>query len=174
MNLNNLYNLISSDWERLNIDNSKFKLYKSFTFRQNSVLLIRVAHYFYQKKLFKLSRCVQFTNFIINGIEVPPSLIIGKGLLIPHPNGIVLGAKKIGNNVTIFQQVTLGSKEVDLNFDISKRPVIESNVIIGSGAKIFGNIVISENVQIYSNSVITKNIPTNYICFGFNNLKIND
>jgi len=93
------------------------------------------------------------------------SAIIGKKLKLPHPIGIVIGEGTIiKDNVTIFQQVTLGSH----GKKSKKReyPIIENGVKIYAGAKILGNITIGENSIIGANSVVLENIPANSIAVG--------
>lgn len=173
MKYKELVEYIKSDWMRINNDDIQFKAYKILNFRLLPVVLIRLSYYFYLNNFKFVSRFIQLINFIIYGIEVPPYIKIGKGLLIPHTNGIVIGAKVIGENVTIFHQVTIGAKNVDLQNILDERPTINSNVFIGSGAKIYGKIIIGNNSEIYSNSVITKNIPPNSRVAGHNKL-LND
>ncbi|MBU2969540.1 hypothetical protein KO527_09310 [Pseudoalteromonas sp. C2R02] len=90
---------------------------------------------------------------VITGAEIDLSCQIGGGLLIPHPNGIVIHAyAKIGVNCLIFQQVTIGSHE---DF---KAPVIRGHVDIGAGAKILGIIEVGEHAKIGANAVVVKNV----------------
>lgn len=92
--------------------------------------------------------------------QINPSSEIQKGLFIPHPNGIVIGAgSKIGGNATIYQQVTIGQ-----NHD--KYPVIDDNVIIYAGAKIIGNVHIGKNCIIGANAVVVRDVPENSVVGG--------
>jgi len=85
---------------------------------------------------------------IVTGAEIDLSCKIGGGLLIPHPNGIVIHPKAIiGNNCLIFQQVTLADAVI-----------LGDHVDIGAGAKILGPLTIGENVRIGANAVVTKDI----------------
>jgi len=90
---------------------------------------------------------------VVTGADIPLNCQIGGGLLIPHPNGIVIhpGAV-IGVNCLIFQQVTVGSRsEAGL-------PVIGGHVDIGAGAKVLGNIRIGDHAKIGANAVVTKSV----------------
>ena len=82
---------------------------------------------------------------------------IGGGIRIPHNMGIVIsGNASIGENCTIFYQVTIGVDEIT---DPGAAPVIGNNVIIGAGAKIIGGITIGDHVKIGANAVVTKDVP---------------
>jgi serine O-acetyltransferase len=91
------------------------------------------------------------------------------GIRIVHPNGIVIHGKAvIGNNLTIFQQVTIGV--IEKSEIVQKPPIIGNNVYIGAGAKILGNIVIGDNVKIGANAVVTKDVPANATVVGYNRI----
>jgi len=97
---------------------------------------------------------------IVTGADIPLSCLLGGGLLIPHPNGIVIHPKaKIGVNCLIFQQVTIGSID-------EKVPTIGGHVDIGAGAKIIGNVTLGNDVKIGANSVVMDNVPDNCTAVG--------
>lgn len=97
----------------------------------------------------------------ITGADIPINTQIEGGLLIPHPNGIVIHPDvSIGVNCLIFQQVTLGSANG------SKPPQIGGHVDIGAGAKVLGNIQIGDHVKIGANAVVLINIPTGKTAVG--------
>lgn len=128
------------------------------------VLLIRLSRLCYETRGFRpLSMVFSLLNVILFGLEATPRCIIGPGLLIPHTSGIVIGAIEIGSNVTIFQGVTFGAKFADLDFTPATRPVVEDNVVIGSGAKILGGIRVGKNSVVASNTLLTESLPP----FGF-------
>lgn len=83
---------------------------------------------------------------------------IGGGLILPHTQGTVIGAAKIGNNCIIYQGVTLGSRELDFTSSLSLRPILLDEVIVGSGAKVLGGVCIGPRVVVKANSVITRDI----------------
>jgi len=98
---------------------------------------------------------------VITGADIPLSSQIGGGLLLPHPNGVVVHASaKIGPNCIIFQQVTIGTRGT------KGVPQIGGHVDIGAGAKILGPIAIGDHVLIGANSVVITNVPDNCIAFG--------
>ena len=91
---------------------------------------------------------------VVTGADIPINTQIAGGLLIPHPNGIVMHADvKIGPNCLIFQQVTIGSK------DDSRPPTIGGHVDIGAGAKVLGEINIGNHVKIGANAVVLIDVP---------------
>ena len=98
----------------------------------------------------------------MTGADIPLTCQIGGGLLIPHPNGIVIHpAAKIGVNCLIFHQVTLGSR------NISGVPEIGGHVDIGAGAKILGSVKIGAHAKIGANAVVTTNVGENDVAVGF-------
>lgn len=130
-------------------------------------ILIRLSQKLYKYKLTRiLSYIFSFLNTILFGIEITPKCEIGLGFCIPHTFGTVIGAYSIGDDVTIFQGVTLGAKFVDLNYSINNRPNIGSNVIIGAGAKILGGVRIGDDSIIASNSLVTTDIPNKSYAIG--------
>jgi serine O-acetyltransferase len=90
---------------------------------------------------------------IVTGAEIPLATQIGGGLLILHPNGIVIHPDAVvGPNCLIFQQVTLGVGE-------GGAPKIGGHVDIGAGAKILGNITIGDHAKIGANAVVLQDVP---------------
>ncbi|MFM0505056.1 serine O-acetyltransferase [Paraburkholderia caffeinilytica] len=105
-------------------------------------------------------------NFVLLGLEVAPQIRIGPGLFFPHTRGTVIGARSIGANATIFQQVTVGASELDMHFNPDLRPVIGDEVTLGAGAKILGSIEIGCRVIVGANSVVVKDVPSDTVCAG--------
>jgi serine O-acetyltransferase len=99
------------------------------------------------------------------GLEVPANSEIGEGFVITHTVGTVLGAKSIGQNVTIYHQVTIGSASIK-NSNTLPRPVIGDDVILYVGSKILGDIKIGKGVVVGANSVVLKSIPDYHIAYG--------
>jgi serine O-acetyltransferase len=98
---------------------------------------------------------------IVTGADIPINTKIGGGLLMPHPNGIVIHSNaEIGPNCIIFQQVTIGAGVG------SKPPKIGGHVDIGAGAKIIGEISIGNNANIGANAVVLIDIPLNATAVG--------
>jgi len=98
---------------------------------------------------------------IVTGADIPLNSKIAGGLLLPHPNGVVIHPDAvIGPNCLIFQQVTIGTRNG------SAPPVIGGHVDIGAGAKVLGAIRIGNNVEIGANAVVTTDVPDNCIAIG--------
>lgn len=98
---------------------------------------------------------------VVTGADIPLSCQIEGGLLLPHPNGVVIhpGAR-VGPNCLIFQQVTIGTLKGEI------LPVIGGHVDIGAGAKILGNVRIGDHARIGSNAVVIKDIPAGKTAVG--------
>lgn len=124
----------------------------------------RLAHAFYKRKLFFIARVIsQFSRFL-TGIEIHPGAKIGKGLFIDHGMGVVIGETcEIGDNVTIYQGVTLGGTG---NEKGKRHPTIEDNVLIASGAKVLGSFRIGKNSKIGAGSVVLREVPPNATVVG--------
>jgi len=129
-------------------------------------ILIRAGYWLAQHRLGVLARFVSVINLVLFSIEVSARIPIGAGLFLPHTSGTVIGAASIGRNVTIFQGVTLGAKELDMNFIPASRPVIEDDVIIGAGAKVLGGVRIGRGARIGANAVVLIDVPPGAVAVG--------
>jgi serine O-acetyltransferase len=131
-----------------------------------AVALIRYAQRLHARGFRRLARLASLANFIIFGLEVPASLAIGPGLVIPHTQGTIIGAGHIGCDVTIYQQVTLGAKLADFDFDPAKRPHVGDGVVITAGAKILGAVRLGDGAVIGANAVVLRDVPPNAVAVG--------
>lgn len=124
----------------------------------------RIAHWLYKKKLFFFARALsQFSRFL-TGIEIHPGAKIGRRLFIDHGMGVVIGETcEIGNNVTIYQGVTLGGTGKEKG---KRHPTLKDNVLVATGAKVLGSITIGENSKIGAGSVVLKDVPPNATVVG--------
>ena len=138
----------------------------AFSPRFAPVMLCRVAHTLYRRRLSPLARLVSLLNFIVFNIEVAMRCEIGDGLYLPHTVGTIIGAQRIGKNAVIYHGVTFGAKEIDIGYHDDQRPQVGDNVIIGSGAKVLGGITIGDNVVIGANAVVVESIPSNVVVGG--------
>ncbi len=117
----------------------------------------RFANAIYKKGFKRFARFIMAINQFITNIDIHPGATIGENVFIDHGIGVVIGETSIiGNNVTIYQGVTLGG--VSLNPG-KRHPTIEDDVTIGAGAKILGNIIIGKGSKIGANSVVVKDVP---------------
>jgi serine O-acetyltransferase len=130
------------------------------------IVLCRISRAAWLLGIPALSYLLSYLNQIIFGIEISPKCTIGPGIFFPHTSGTVIGASKIGRNVTIFQGVTLGAKEMDMGFDPTLRPEIGDYVVVGAGAKVLGGISLGDNVRIGANSVLLRSVPANATVAG--------
>lgn len=130
------------------------------------ILLCRLAYWFYLLKIGPISKFISLINFIFFGIEIAIRCPIGKGLFLPHTQGTVIGAWSIGENVTIFQGVTLGSREIDFSYMESSRPIVGDGVTIGSGAKVLGGLILGSRSHVGANAVVLSNIAPGSLAVG--------
>lgn len=124
----------------------------------------RVSHWLYKHKRFFLARFVSQFARLVTGIEIHPGATIGRGLLIDHGSGVVIGETAIvGDNCTIYQGVTLGGTGKEKG---KRHPTIGNNVLIGAGAKVLGSFKVGDNSVIAANSVVLHEVPENCTCVG--------
>ena len=139
----------------------------------------KIANFFAIAKFDLIARIIsQFSRFL-TGIEIHPKAKIGKHLFIDHGMGVVIGeTSEIGNNVTIYHNVTLGGIAPSINSNdqrnIKRHPTLEDHVVIGSGAQILGPIVVGKNSLIGSNSVVTKNVSEKSVMAGIPARRVGD
>lgn len=135
-------------------------LYSGF----HAVRMHRMAHWFYKHKVYFIARAVSQFSRWMTGIEIHPGAKIGKGLLIDHGSGVVIGETAVvGDNCTIYQGVTLGGTGKETG---KRHPTIGNNVLIGAGAKVLGSFRVGDNSVIAANSVVLHEVPDNCTCVG--------
>ena len=135
-------------------------LYPSF----QVMLRYRVAHKLYLKKHYFLARWISQKAARKTGIEIHPGATIGKGLFIDHGSGVIIGETAIiGDNVTLYQGVTLGGTGKETG---KRHPTLEDIVMVSAGAKILGSFTIGENSKIGAGSVVLKPVPANCTVVG--------
>ncbi len=139
---------------------------KAFSPRFAPVVLYRLSHFFWQKKLSPLAKFFSLLNFWFFGLEIAVRSEIGAGLYLPHTVGTVLSAERIGCRCVIFGQVVLGAKEVDFAFTSSSRPILGDDVMIGTGAKVLGGIKIGNRVKVGANAVVIRDVPDDSVAVG--------
>jgi serine O-acetyltransferase len=95
----------------------------------------------------------------LTGVYIHPAAEIGRGLFIDHGAGVVIGETSIiGNDVTLFQEVTLGGTGKERG---KRHPTLGDRVVVGAGAKILGNIVVGDDVYVGANAVVLRDVPGN-------------
>lgn len=162
--------LLDADWRQLNnfagnADTHR-KLRNNFSPRFFPIVLLRIAQRLHIRGWPRLAKIFSLFNFLIFGLEVPARLSIGPGLVLPHTIGTILGARSIGKNVTIYQQVTLGAKVADYQYTPEFRPLIEDGALITAGAKIIGAVTIGQYSVVGANAVVLTNVPPRHMAVG--------
>lgn len=129
-----------------------------------AVIWHRLTHFLYCHKWFFLARLISQMVRCSTGIEIHPGAKIGRGLFIDHGMGVVIGeTSEIGNDVTIYQGVTLGGTGKETG---KRHPTIGNNVLIGTGAKVLGPFTVGDNSKIAANAVVLSEVPPNSTCVG--------
>ncbi|MFD3449204.1 serine O-acetyltransferase [Microbacteriaceae bacterium 4G12] len=124
----------------------------------------RLAHALYKRHFFFLARVISQMSRFFTGIEIHPGAKIGRRFFIDHGMGVVIGETcEIGDNVTIYQGVTLGGTGKEKG---KRHPTIQDNVLIATGAKVLGSITIGENSKVGGGSVVLKEVPPNSTVVG--------
>lgn len=140
--------------------NMEVFLYPSF----KAMIHYRLAHKLYRKGHYFWARYLSQRGVRKTGIEIHPGAVIGEGFFIDHGNGVIIGeTTKIGNNVTLYQGVTLGGTGKEQG---KRHPTIGDNVMISAGAKVLGSFTIGDNSKIGAGSVVLKEVPPNSTVVG--------
>lgn len=135
-------------------------LYPSF----RVMMHYRLAHKLYLNEHYFLARWISQRGVRRTGIEIHPGAQIGKGFFIDHGNGVIIGETTIiGDNVTLYQGVTLGGTGKEHG---KRHPTIGDNVMISAGAKVLGSFTIGENSKIGAGSVVLNEVPPNSTVVG--------
>ncbi len=124
----------------------------------------RIAH-FLHKRGFRLSaRAVSQLAKFATGVEIHPAAKIGRGLVIDHGTGVVIGeTAEVGDDCTIYQGVTLGGTGKDVG---KRHPTIGNGVMIGAGAKVLGPFRVGDGSKIAANAVVLEEVPENCTAVG--------
>ena len=150
-------------------------LYSGF----KAVRSYRKANWFFRHNMKFIARFISQRARHKTGIEIHPGAKIGKGLFIDHGMGVVIGeTTEIGDNCTIYQNVTLGGTGKDHG---KRHPTLGNNVLVGSGAKVLGPFRVGDNARIAAGAVVLSEVPDNATAVGVparvvrvNGVKINN
>ena len=124
----------------------------------------RLSHALHKKGHTFAARAVSQGAKMITGIEIHPGATIGRGLVIDHGTGVVIGeTAEIGDNCTIYQGVTLGGTGKDIG---KRHPTLGNGVMIGAGAKVLGPLTIGDNAKIAAGAVALHDIPAGSTAVG--------
>lgn len=128
--------------------------------------LHRVAHWLYGGELFFLARFVNHFSRFLTAIDIHPGARIGRNFFIDHGFTVIGESSEIGDNVTIYQNVTLGGTNPTSGEPGKRHPTIGDGVIIGSGAQVLGPIHVGPGARIGANAVVTKDVPEGATMIG--------
>lgn len=121
--------------------------------------LHRVAHWLFRGELYFLARLVNHLSRFLTAIDIHPGAVIGRNFFIDHGFTVIGESAEIGDDVTIYQQVTLGGTNPTSGIPGKRHPTICDGVIIGSGAQVLGPITVGPRARIGANAVVTKDVP---------------
>ena len=126
----------------------------------------RIAHWLFDAKLYFLARLVNHFSRFLTAIDIHPGAQIGRNFFIDHGFTVIGETAQIGDNVTIYQCVTLGGTNPTNGKGGKRHPTLEDNVIIGSGAQIIGPITVGERARVGANAVVTDDVAAGATMVG--------
>jgi len=130
----------------------------------HALWLHRLANKLHRQGVPLVPRWISQANRFFTGVEIHPAARIGKGLFIDHGAGVVIGeTAEIGDNVTIYQGVTLGGTGKETG---KRHPTVGDNVVFGAGAQVLGGITVGDNAKVGAGSVVVSNVPKNSTVVG--------
>ena len=163
----NFFQLILEDFRTVKRGDPAFRHYGELLFNYPGVWALfwyRIAHALHSIGLKLIARWVSGIGQALTFVDIHPAAQIGRRVFIDHATGIVIGeTTEIGNDVMIYQQVTLGGVSISKG---KRHPTIGDNVIIGAGAKVLGNITVGSNAKIGANSVVIHDVPPESTAVG--------
>lgn len=129
-----------------------------------AIVFYRISHAIYKRGLRVIPRLISGFGQFLTNVDIHPGATIGKRIFIDHAMGVVIGETTvIGNDVLIYQQVTLGGVSLSKG---KRHPTIKDGVTIGAGAKVLGNITVGKDAKIGANSVVIKDVPPECTAVG--------
>jgi serine O-acetyltransferase len=119
----------------------------------------RMAHGLFRLRFFFLARLINHISRFLTAIDIHPGARIGRNFFIDHGFVVIGETAEIGDNVTIYQCVTLGGTDPAGGMGGKRHPTILDGAIIGSGAQVLGPITVGSNARIGANAVVTRDVP---------------
>lgn len=126
----------------------------------------RIAHRFYRNGWFLAARFVNHWSRWMTAIDIHPGATIGRNFFIDHGFTVIGETAHIGDNVTIYQNVTLGGTSPDNGVAGKRHPTVQDGAIIGSGAQVLGPITLGPRARVGANAVVTKDVPEGAVMVG--------
>ncbi len=123
-----------------------------------ALALHRLAHWLYGGRLYFLARLINHWSRLMTSIDIHPGAVIGRNFFIDHGFTVIGETAEIGDNVTIYQCVTLGGTNPSDGIAGKRHPTIGDNVVIGSGAQVLGPILVGADARIGANAVVTRDV----------------
>lgn len=124
-----------------------------------SLALHRLAHALFRVRLYFLARVVNHFSRFLTGNDIHPGASIGRNFFIDHGFVVIGETAEIGDNVTIYQNVTLGGTDPANGIGGKRHPTIMDGAIIGSGAQVLGPVTVGARARVGANAVVTKDVP---------------
>ncbi len=125
----------------------------------------RFAHWLWRNNLTLAARFVSQSARFITGIEIHPGAVIGHRLFIDHGMGVVVGGTAvIGDDVTLYQGVTLGGTSLERG--VKRHPTLANGVIVGAGASVLGPFTVGEGARVGANAVVVAEVPAGATMVG--------
>lgn len=130
----------------------------------HAILFHRINHWMWGRGLRWPARFMGNIARWLTGIEIHPGAVIGRRFFVDHGTGVVIGeTAEIGNDVTLYQGVTLGGRTLD---EGKRHPTLGNNVVVGAGAKILGPFKVDDDARIGSNAVVLHAVPSGATVVG--------
>lgn len=126
----------------------------------------RVAHWLFEADLHFFARFVNHLSRFLTAIDIHPGAKIGRNLFIDHGFTVIGETAEIGDDVTIYQCVTLGGTNPANGIAGKRHPTLEDGVIVGSGAQVLGPIIVGPRARVGANAVVTKDVPEGAVMVG--------
>jgi serine O-acetyltransferase len=131
-----------------------------------ALMFHRAAHWLYRGELFFVARLVNHISRLLTAIDIHPGATIGRNFFIDHGFTVIGETAEIGDDVTIYQNVTLGGTNPANGVAGKRHPTLLDGVIIGSGAQVLGPIIVGQRARVGANSVVTRDVAEGATMIG--------
>jgi serine O-acetyltransferase len=132
----------------------------------SALVLHRAGHWLWEGRLFFLARLINHFARFLTGIDIHPGAKIGKRFFLDHGFSVIGESAEIGDDVTIYQHVTLGGTNPTTGVGGKRHPTLRDRVVVGSGAQVLGPIEVGEGAKIGANSVVTRDVAPGQTVVG--------